>query len=66
MSLGQRTYSGLYPVIVTFNGNYDMELLEGRETKYTYKLWLNETKVKEQFGNEIFAVLECCAAQIGN
>jgi len=39
--LGQETYSGLYPVIVTFNANYDMELLESRETTFTYKLWLN-------------------------
>jgi hypothetical protein len=39
-----------------------MELLERRETKYTYKLWLNKIKMKEWFGNEIFVLLGCCAA----
>jgi hypothetical protein len=27
-----------------------MELFERRETKYTYKLWLNKIKMKEWFG----------------
>jgi hypothetical protein len=43
-----------------------MELLEGRETKYTFKLWLNEIKIKEWFDNEILALLGCNAAYIGN
>jgi len=43
-----------------------MELLERRETKYIYKLWLNEIKMKEWFGNEIFALLGCYAAYISN
>jgi hypothetical protein len=39
-----------------------MELLERLETKYTYKLWLNKIKMKEWFGNEIFALLGFYAA----
>jgi len=46
-SLGQGTYSGIFPVIITFNANYDRELLDRRTTKYNAHCGWIEWKWKD-------------------